>query len=86
MKIPLNDYRAMNKINAIAARRESSRPTMPRRSEKTPHSEVNYTPKSKHKNERCGVCEHFIPPAQCETVAPPIKASGWCIRFEKEKK
>ena len=51
---------------------------------KSSHEEVKYEAESKQKRETCSRCQHFIDeiPARCQTVASPIKASGWCERFE----
>ena len=51
---------------------------------KSQKEEVRYEEKSTHDGKTCSRCQHFIDeiPARCETVASPIKASGWCERFE----
>ena len=31
--------------------------------------------------QRCGVCIHFRPPNDCETIQGPVQANGWCRNF-----
>jgi hypothetical protein len=56
-------------------------------SDKSPHSDVEYTPKSKSESDRCVRCRHFIAAfrPRCETVMSPIANSGWCQRFEMKR-
>jgi hypothetical protein len=52
--------------------------------EKVSHQPVRYVDMSPHTNERCGLCEHLIDtvPLRCQSVASPIRKSGWCVRFD----
>jgi len=54
--------------------------------QKTPHSLVEYTPKSPYPSRRCIRCAHFLKPNRCETVRSPIAPGGWCRRFERKEK
>ncbi len=31
--------------------------------------------------QRCGVCIHFRPPNDCETIEGPVQPNGWCRNF-----
>jgi hypothetical protein len=31
--------------------------------------------------QRCGVCVHFRPPNDCETIEGPVQPNGWCRNF-----
>lgn len=93
MKVPLNDYRRINQINAIAGRRDSPRQPLVTiqaakkkelpAAEKFTHAEVHYEQKSMHGKQKCSACVHFIPPDDCQSVAKPIAPAGWCRRFKK---
>jgi len=54
--------------------------------DKSPHTEVDYEPHSKHLPEKCGNCAHFIPssPPRCQTVKSPISSAAWCERYDKK--
>lgn len=95
MKIPLNDYRKINRIHALQKRQKSGLPSIiPTRpapepkadvvDAKTPHAEVHYMKKSDQAGKKCGNCARFIKPNKCQTVAPPIAAGGICDRYEKK--
>ena len=53
--------------------------------EKAAHQTVRYERPSAKYGERCGNCEHALKavPMRCMTVASPIWANGWCVRWEK---
>ena len=52
------------------------------------HVAVGYEHPSRHPNQRCGACEHFIRanPPRCEHVKPPIRGEDWCRKFERDKR
>ena len=33
-------------------------------------------------NERCGTCEHFVKPNECQIVEGPISPMGWCDYYD----
>lgn len=47
-------------------------------------AETSYTDHAKMKNERCGLCSHFLPPHACMIVIGKISAAGWCKRFKRK--
>ncbi len=51
--------------------------------DKSPHTEVDYEPHSKHLPDRCGNCANVIKanPFRCLTVKNPISSVAWCERY-----
>ena len=52
--------------------------------EKLTHAEVRFENPSRHSDEFCRICEHFIKaePPRCEAVQSPIPPRAWCKRWE----
>jgi hypothetical protein len=48
---------------------------------KLAHVSVGYVARSTHLPQKCGGCTMFMPPSGCTLVQSPIKAGGWCRRF-----
>jgi len=53
-------------------------------SDKYCHAEVWYEHPSKHIDESCGHCVHYIRGhvPRCQAVTGPIRPQDWCQRFE----
>ena len=51
--------------------------------DKSPHTEVDYEPRSKHLPEKCANCANLISanPPRCLTVKSPISPTAWCERW-----
>jgi len=50
--------------------------------DKKSHAEVEYELPSRHSQQFCAGCKHFISPDRCEGVKSPISPRAWCVRFE----
>ena len=55
--------------------------------DKIPHDEVGYESPSKHEDEQCSLCEHYIPAMvpRCQAVKNPIKPADWCKRYARKE-
>jgi hypothetical protein len=56
-------------------------------SEKLSHAAVGFEDVSRHDDEHCSKCEHFIPAnvSRCQAVKNPIPRVGWCKRYEAKE-
>jgi hypothetical protein len=52
---------------------------------KLSHASVGYMAQSTHLPQKCSGCIMFLPQSGCTLVQSPIKAGGWCRRFETRK-
>jgi hypothetical protein len=56
-----------------------------RERDKSTHEEAKYEHPSRHRDQHCSICEHFIKtmPPRCEVVKSPIRAVDWCKWWER---
>ncbi len=54
---------------------------------KATHQEVDFQSPSRHEDEHCSLCKHYIPSIvpRCKLVKSPIKASDYCSWFKERK-
>ena len=77
--ILLSELRAMGRIPP--RKKNPERPA----AQKLSHAAVKYESPSRHANQSCASCIHFIAanPPRCEAVQSPISPEDWCKRFEQ---